>query len=95
MISRLEEMDYHDWLRILNLPTLEQRRNMGEYIHVYKCIRNIDKVDDKHFIERDTGERTREHSYKLKLSRGSSDLKSKRFPNNSVIGWNKMPVKAV
>ncbi len=95
MIPGMEDMEYQERLNALNLPTLEQRRKRGQQIQLYKCVRGMEKIDLESFIERDRGERTRGHIYKLKLPTSKTDLKSKRFPSNAIIKWNNLPAEVV
>ncbi len=38
-------MTYEDRLKAMELPTLEQRRERGDMITLYKLVNKIDKID--------------------------------------------------
>ena len=95
MIPGMDGKNYEERLKILNLPTLEQRRKRGQQIQLFKVVRGMEKIDQESFIERDYGERTRGHDYKLILPTSKSDVKNKRFPFNSILKWNELPARVV
>ena len=78
----------------MGLQTLEARRERGDMIMMYKCVRGIEKIDREDFIVRDDG-RTRGHEFKLKRTRCTGDVKKYSFPNRRQEGWNSLPGEVV
>ena len=76
-------------MQVLGLTTLEKRRERGDMIMMYKCVRGIERVDRDEFVVRDEG-RTRGHSYKVKKDRCRADVKKYRFPYRCIDKWNKL-----
>ena len=61
MVPELAGLTYEERLRVMNLPTLEQRRERGDLIQVYKLMNGMDEVDNEKLIPRQavTGRSTR------------------------------------
>ena len=90
LVPDLMEMTYEERLRAMDLPTLEQRRERGDLIQVYKLLKGMDVVDNKKLILREEGDiRTlRSHSKKLMKGRCMKDVKKHSFPQRCVETWN-------
>ena len=46
MVPGLKDLSYEDRLSRMNLPTLEERRERGDLIAVYRGMKGIDKIDE-------------------------------------------------
>ena len=79
MIPELKNVTYSNRLKKLNLWTLEDRRKLADLIEVYKITRRLSAVDFDKFFTRDSGTRTRGHSWKLKKTRFNTDLRQHFF----------------
>ena len=78
---------YEERLQRLGLPTLEERRERGDLIMVYKHIRGMEKVDREDWMVWSEGER-RGHGKKLRKTRCCKDIKKYSFPYRCVDIWN-------
>ena len=87
MVPRLRDFAYEDRLRELNLLSLEQRRERGDMIAIYKLMTGKDYLDRKDLLVWDTRE-TRGHGRKLKKSTFRRNIKMKSFPHRNVDIWN-------
>ncbi len=90
MVPELRDLDYEDRLREMGLLTLEERRERGDLITMYKIINGkewIDRQDTVVLIE-DGSRRTRGHTRKIVKEHCSSDIKKYSFPHRTVDVWN-------
>lgn len=94
LIPELRGMSYEERLERLKLPSLEQRRERGDMITMYKCVRGIEKIDKEGFIEINNG-RTRGHQFKLRKGSCKNDVKKYSFPYRSIERWNKLDKEVV
>ena len=84
-----EERLYH-----LRLPTLQERREIGNLIMMYKMAHGMGKLDREDSVIKDDGQ-TRGHEYKLKKTKGLKDVKKHSFPNRSLKIWNGLEKEVV
>ena len=92
IITELAEMPYEERLRAMELTTLEQRRERGDLIQVYKLVNGMDEVDNEKLILREEGTKrsTRSHSKKLMKGRCLRDVKKYSFPQRCIEAWNNL-----
>ena len=97
MVPELVEMTYEERLRELNLLTLEQRRERGDLIQVYKLLSGLDEVDNEQMMlkEDSTNRTTRSHSKKLTKGLCLKDVKKYSFPQKCVEVWNGLSEEVV
>lgn len=97
MVPGLRGKSYEERLQALNLTTLEQRRERGDLIQVYKLINRLDRVDNENLFlsEESTGRNTRTHSKKLRKGRCLRDVKKYSFPQRCVEAWNSLSEEVV
>ena len=94
MVPELRALNYEERLISLGLTTLEKRRERGDMIKMYRCTREVERVDRENFVERDEG-RTRGRSYKIRKGRCNRDVKKYSFPNRSIDKWNGLEEEVV
>ena len=82
MVPEMVEMTYEERLREMDLLTLEQRRERGDLIQVFKLLQGLDKVDNEQLMLKDetTNRFTRSHSKKLNKGLCLRDVKKYSFP---------------
>ena len=92
MVPELANLQYEERLKELNLPTLEERRERGDLITLYKLVNQVEEVDRDDLVLRVDGRQqsTRGHSCKLKKPRCRSDVKKFSFPARSIDIWNQL-----
>ena len=89
MAPSLQDLPYEDRLKRLGLPTLQQRRERGDLIAIYRVSKGKDQVDNEDlfmWVPRDT----RGHSKKLKKTACRRDVKKYSFPNRNIEIWNNL-----
>ena len=87
MVPSLRDLTYEERLAKLNLPSLEERRERGDLITVYKAMREMEKIDRDDLFVWDTRE-TRGHGKKLKKTRCLRSIKKHGFPYRCIDTWN-------
>ena len=86
MVPELRDLSYEERLGELGLPTLENRRERGDLISVYKMVNGMDRMGENW---RNLGTRnTRGHNKKLKKVQCMRDIKKYSFPHRVVDTWN-------
>ena len=94
MTPELRGLPYEKRLDRLRLPSLQERRERGDLIMMYKIVNGKEKTDKEDIIIRDKG-KTREYKYKLKKIRGLKDVKKHSFSNRSLAIWNSLDEEVV
>jgi hypothetical protein len=95
MIKEIKALTYEERLAATGLITLEERRNRGDLIEVFKIIKGFEKVDYNNFFKLTHSGRTRGHRYKLSKSRSRLDIRRNFFSQRIVNDWNKLPTIVV
>ena len=81
--------NYEEWLRKLNLTTLETRRLSADLIEVFKIMKGFDNVDSSKFFIL-SGFNFRNHTFKLFKRRFIINIHKYNFSNRVVDFWNKL-----
>ena len=91
MVPDLKDMTYEDRLKKLELLTLQNRRERGEIVMMYKIINGNEKLDIENLVilaeDRDGCRRTRGHSKKIK-GHCTKNVKKYSFAHRTVDMWN-------
>ena len=74
IVSSLRSLSYEERLIRLNLPTLEERRERGDLVAIYRTMKGMEGVDREDLFVWDEGP-TRGHGKKLKKTRCLKDVK--------------------
>ena len=80
MVPELRELTYENRLKEMGLPTLQNRRERGDLITLYRIVNGIEKLD-KHnqvMMEEETRQ-MRGHSRKIKKSRCQKNIRNTVF----------------
>ena len=80
-------MSYKERLQILCLTTLEQRRERGDLIPVYRVIKGLQKLGRENLLIWNTRD-TRGHKTKLKKDNGRRDINKFSLLQGCVEAWN-------
>ena len=88
MVPELSTLPYEERLKELDLPTLEERRDRGDLIALYKFTSGMDELDRDDLIVREERRELRGHSKKLRKGTCLKDIKKYSFPYRSVDMWN-------
>ena len=75
LLGHILDLPYPDRLKILNLTTLEYRRDRADLIQVFKIIRGIDRVDGNNFFNITTDSITRGHKFKIQKQRSRLNIR--------------------
>ena len=90
----LRELAYEERLERLGLETLEQRRERGDLIALYRIQEGLEKLDREDLVEHE-GRETRGNSKKLKKGVCRRDIKKFSFPYRSIAVWNGLKEETV
>ena len=87
MVPELKDLTYEERLREMSSPTLQERRERGDMITMYKMVNHIEKIDRQDLVMVTGGvdRRTRGHSKKIVKSQC---LRKYSFPHRTVDVWN-------
>ena len=77
------------------LPTLEDRRDRGNLIEVFKILRGFSKVDSSTWFRLSQHNRTRGHQYKIVKTGSNLDIRKNFFSQRIVNQWNQLPTEVV
>jgi hypothetical protein len=88
MIHGLTQKDYATRLDVLNLWSLEERRNRADLIELFKMFKGLSGIAGDELFERAYDSRTRGHSLKLKKHHCSKDIRKFFFSERVVNRWN-------
>ncbi len=86
-VPSLRDLSYEERLKKLQLPTLTERREIGDMIMLYKCVEGMEKIDVKEYVVPNQSS-LRGHSKKLYKKRLKKDVKKCSFPDRAIDKWN-------
>lgn len=95
MIEGLWNLSYQERLNYTGLPTLENRRDRGDMIEVYKFLNGFNKVNYTKFFDKAKYNNTRGHNFKLEKGRCRLDVRKYSFSQRVVSKWNALPAGVV
>ena len=95
MIQGCKGLNYNDRLQLAGLSTLDERRNRGDLIQVFKIIKKIDNLEYSNFFKFATTDRTRGHRYKLAKDRSKLEVRKHFFSQRVINSWNELPASVV
>ena len=95
MIPGYKELPYEERLRRLNLPTLEERRERGDMITMYKIVNGMDILDREDLIKISSNRQLRGHPKKIHKDSCMGDVKKYSFPYRGIDKWNKLSREVV
>ena len=88
MVPGLKGLEYGGELEMLNLMTLEERRNRSDLVELFKIYKGLSTIPRNLFTRADNSERTRGHSMKLAKERIRLDVRKHFFSQRVVKRWN-------
>ena len=95
MIPGYKEVSYEERLRKLDLPTLEERRERGDMITMYKIVNRLDILDREDLIKMSSSTQLRGHPKKIHKDSCMGDVKKYSFPYRGIDTWNKLSREVV
>jgi len=90
-ISECKGLNYMERLKVTGLSTLEQRRDRGDMIEVFKTLKGFNRVESNRFFNFAEDSRTRGHNMKLVKERARLDSRKYYFTNRVINKWNSLP----
>ena len=91
MIFECRNLPYEDRLRLAGLTTLEQRRDRGDMLEVFKMVKGFNKINSSKMFTLSTIKNTRGHRYKLNKNRSRLEIRRNFFSQRIVNKWNSLP----
>lgn len=95
LISECRNFSYEDRLKFTGLTTLENRRDRGDMIEVFKLAKGITKMNKDKLLHFDTSARTRGHTFKLQKTRPRLEVRKNFFSHRVVNKWNALPAQVI
>ena len=97
MVPELRDLSYEERLEEIGLPTLQERRERGDLITMFKLVNNMEKMDREDLVVKVEAQerRTRGHMKKLRKSQCLGDVKKYSFPHRTVEIWNNLKEEVV
>ena len=97
MVPELSDLTYEERLKEMGLPTLEERRERGDLITIYKVVNQQERMDGRNLVTMATGKsrQTRGHSRKIIKEQCLRDVKKHSFPYRAVDAWNALSEEVV
>lgn len=92
LIPEIRNLSYGERLKVLNLPSLSDRRKRGDMIQLYKYVHGLVRGSlPVQFNQR----QSRGHNCKLFIPRAQKNIRKNFFINRSAEYWNNLPHKLV
>ena len=95
MIEECRNLNYESRLLLAGSTTLEDRRDRGDMIEVFKIVKGLDKLEQNKFFALEGTGRTRGHRFKLSKSRSRLEIRKNFFSQRVVNQWNELPDSVV
>ena len=95
LISECKNQSYSDRLKTAGLPLLEERRDRGDLIEVFKILKGFTKVDYRKWFKLSPERRTTGHRYKLIKTGCKKDTRKYFFSQRVINQWNQLPEDVV
>ena len=92
LVPGLYNMSYTNRLKLLNLPTLKQRRLRGDLIQTYKIFQEIDDVKVSTIFTTCKYDKTRNPHNKIFIQHSKTNIRKKYFSNRVAPFWNALPL---
>ena len=93
LVPGIRHLEYPDRLEMLNLYSLEQRRERGDLIEVFKILKGFEGTDPDQYFKLANSDITRGHNLKLFKPRLDKSLKCRQdfFSQRVINDWNDLP----
>ena len=79
----------------MGLPTLQDRRERGDLITLFKIVNDIEKLDHQNLVMMEEETRWMRGHSKIKKSRCLRDTRKRSFPHRIVNTWNGLKEEVV
>ena len=96
LMPQFRKLSYEEQLRKLKLTTLNERRQRGDMIDVFKLLASVENIDcNQFFTPATTCYALRGHDRKLVKTRSRLDTRKFFFSQRVVNSWNSLPASVV
>jgi len=95
MVPGLAKMEYQDRLRVLNIWSLEERRNRADLLETFKVLKGLSAIPANSFFEISIDKRTRGHDLKLVKHHCRTDVRKFFFSERVVNRWNQLDQRSI
>ena len=91
LIPELRELSYEERLSALDLYKLNDRRQRGDMIFLYKIFHGLVNIDAHKLFHLDTYGKTRGHQLKIRQERNNTDVRRYFYTQRVAVPWNNLP----
>ena len=95
MLPSIRNYSYQERLKLLHLPTLNQRRLRGDLIFAYKALNGFFDQKTQHLFVLNQDNRLRGHPLKLAKERFRTKQRQFFFTNRIFDSWNSLPLEVI
>ena len=89
-VPGLARMEYQDQLKVLNIWSLEERRNRADLLETFKVVKGLSTMPANSFFEISKDKRTRGHDWKLVKHHCRTDVRKFFFSERVINRWNQL-----
>ena len=91
LVPEIANLPQRERLRKLKITTLEERRDRGDLIEVYKIMNGLEAIDYNEFFQFRKYPGLRGHPYTLEVKRCKYNIRKYFFSNRVICLWNSLP----
>ena len=91
LVPNIQRYSYEERLKILDLYSLERRRERGDLIETFKILKGLENVDKEKWFNLSRNVDLRGHRLKLEKPRARLNIRKHFFSHRIINSWNRLP----
>ena len=91
LVPNIQRYSYEERLKILDLYSLERRRERGDLIETFKILKGLENVDREKWFNLSGNVNLRGHRLKIEKPRARLNIRKFFFSHRIVNAWNRLP----
>ena len=92
LIPSIARYSYQERLKILELYSLERRRERGDLIETFKILKGLERVEKEKWFTLSENVHLRGYELKLEKPRARLDIRKNFFSHRIINAWNRLPI---